>query len=174
MGNYSINNAIYETKGKNDECYTPRYVVEAILPYIPKDKVIWCPFDTEESNFVKVLKENGFKVIFSHISTGEDFFSYEPEKWDIIVSNPPFTNKKQFFERAFGFGKPFMLLMTAQWLNDAAPVDLYLKHNKDMQIIHFRNRVEYECPCGETGKVPFKSIFFCCDVLERGNVLINM
>ena len=173
MNRYTINDAIYSTKGKNDECYTPRYVVEAILPYIPKDKVIWCPFDTEDSNFVKVLKEKDFKVVFSHISTGQDFFSYEPEKWDIIVSNPPFTNKKEFFDRAFSFGKPFMLLMTAQWLNDAAPVDLYLKYNKDMQIIHFRNRVEYECPCGETGKVPFKSIFFCCDILEKSNILIN-
>lgn len=47
------------SSGNNDECYTPRYVVEEILPYIPKDKTIWCPFDTEASEFVKVLTGGG-------------------------------------------------------------------------------------------------------------------
>lgn len=173
MAKYDINHAIYETKGNNDECYTPRYVVEAILPYIPKNAVIWCPFDTEESFFVQVLKENGFEVIYSHISKGEDFYTFEPkEHWDIIISNPPFTNKKQIFERAFQFGKPFMLLMTAQWFNDAAPVDLYLKYNPTgMQTIQFRNRIKY---IGRGNKIPFKSIFFCNKIdTFQGNVLIN-
>lgn len=47
------------SSGNNDECYTPRYVVEEILPYIPKDKTIWCPFDTESSELVKVLTGGG-------------------------------------------------------------------------------------------------------------------
>lgn len=34
------------SKGNNDECYTPRYVVESVLPLLPKDKIIWCPFDS--------------------------------------------------------------------------------------------------------------------------------
>ena len=174
MTKFTINKAIYKTNGKNDECYTPEYVVEAILPYIPKGKIVWCPFDKEESQFVRVLKEKGFNVVNSHIDNGQNFFEYEPEKWDLIVSNPPFTNKKAFFERAFELGKPFMLLMTAQWLNDSAPVSLYLKHNKDMQIIHFKKRVEFKCPCGVSGKVPFKSVFFCCDILNKGNVLVDL
>ena len=33
------------SKGDNDECYTPDYVVESILPYLDKDKVYWLPFD---------------------------------------------------------------------------------------------------------------------------------
>ena len=171
--NYTINNAIYETKGKNDECYTPRYVVEAILPFIPKNVVVWCPFDTKDSFFVKILVENGYKVIYSHIDAGEDFYKYEPkEHWDIIVSNPPFTNKRQIFERAFQLGKPFMLLMTAQWFNDAAPVDLYMKYNPNgMQTIQFRNRIKY---IGCNNKIPFKSIFFCNNINTFvGNLLID-
>lgn len=35
--------------GKNDECYTPRYGVLPIIKYLPKDKIIWCPFDKENS-----------------------------------------------------------------------------------------------------------------------------
>ena len=59
---------ILYSKGSNDECYTPRYVVKELMPYLPKDKVFWCPFDTEESEFVKVLSEEGFQVVNSHIS----------------------------------------------------------------------------------------------------------
>jgi hypothetical protein len=64
----------------NDENYTPRYGVNPIIKYIPKDKIIWCPFDTSKSEYVKVLKENGFKVIYSHIIHDQDFFEFEPEE----------------------------------------------------------------------------------------------
>ena len=40
----------------NDEFYTPNYAIEPLLKYIKPNSVIWCPFDTEESNFVKMLK----------------------------------------------------------------------------------------------------------------------
>ena len=40
------------SKGANDECYTLSYAVKPILKYIPKDAVVWCPFDTECSEFV--------------------------------------------------------------------------------------------------------------------------
>ncbi len=46
----------------NDEFYTPEYAIEPIL--------IWCPFDEEQSLFVKSLKREGH----THINTGEDFF----------------------------------------------------------------------------------------------------
>jgi len=57
----------HTTKGKNDECYTQRYAVEPLLEFLEpfRNKTIWCPFDTEESEFVKVLQENNFSVIFS-------------------------------------------------------------------------------------------------------------
>lgn len=46
----------------NDEFYTPRYAIEPLLRYLkPKSKIL-CPFDTEESLYVKVLKGNGHYV----------------------------------------------------------------------------------------------------------------
>ncbi len=118
-------NFIHKSSGKNDECWTERYAVEALLPYLEnfRGKIIWCPFDTENSEFVKVLTENGYKVVFSHIFSGQDFYTYEPEKWDLIVSNPPFTNKRYIFRRALSFNKPFCLLMNISWLNDSAPIE---------------------------------------------------
>lgn len=59
---------------ESDECYTPKYAVLPILEFLNKEWVIWCPFDTKKSEFVKVLKSEGFKVISSHIDEGKDFF----------------------------------------------------------------------------------------------------
>lgn len=115
-------NIISYNKGGGDDQYTPRYGVECILPYIRhlKDKVFWLPFDTEESYFYKVLTENGYKVLISSIETGQDFFEYEPEEhWDVILSSPPFKNKKKFIERAKSFGKPFALLLPINSLSDS-------------------------------------------------------
>ena len=69
--------------GNNDECYTPYYAVTPILKYIPEDTIVWCPFDTQESEFVKQISKQN-KVEYSHISTGQDFFEYEPDDWDIM------------------------------------------------------------------------------------------
>lgn len=169
----TINDAIYKTKGKNDECYTPAYVVKEIIPYIPKGWKIWCPFDTEDSEFVKVLSRNGYNVLFSHIEYGQDFYKYKPDEYfDCIISNPPFSNKREIFERAISFNKPFLLLMTAQWLNDAAPVQLFLKHNIPMQIVHFTKRIQFKnCE----NKIPFKSIFIGTGFpFKYDNLLINL
>lgn len=43
--------------GNNDELYTPRKLVDLILSYVSKSAVVWCPFDTEESEFVIGLRE---------------------------------------------------------------------------------------------------------------------
>lgn len=64
------------------------YGVEPIIKYIPKDAVVWCPFDKENSEFVQQIVANGNKVVCSHIDNGQDFYSFEPdEHWDVIVSN---------------------------------------------------------------------------------------
>lgn len=152
---------ILYSEGNNDECYTPRYGVEPLLKYIPKDKIIWCPFDTEESEFVKLFKENGFNVIYSHISTGQDFYIYEPEKWDILISNPPFTNKRKIFERALSFNKPFALLMTNTWLNDSAPKQLFKE--KELQLLMFEQRIEYN----NFKKITFSSSYYCYNFLPK-------
>ena len=95
----SSDQSVLYSLGDNDECYTPPIGVRPILKYLPKDKTIWCPFDTEESWYVRLLRSNRVNVVYSHISYGQDFYYYEPENWDILVSNPPYTNKREIFER---------------------------------------------------------------------------
>lgn len=159
------------SQGNNDECYTPRYVVESILPYIPKDKIIWCPFDRYDSYFVIVLRENGYNVINSHIDYGKDFYTYEPPRWDIMVSNPPFTNKRKIFERALSFSKPFALLMSNTWLNDSAPKVLF--QDRDLELIMFRNRIKFMNNGVVNNKITFSSSFYCYNLLPKQIIIID-
>ena len=89
---------------KSDEYYTPDYAVKIILPYL-KDrefKHVWCPFDKEHSEFVKILKEEGFHVTFGHIETGQDFFSYKqpPTDVDCVVSTHRLVSVLPFLKRS--------------------------------------------------------------------------
>lgn len=159
-------NEILYSKGANDECYTPNYAVLPILKYLPKNAVIWCPFDTEKSEFVKEISKT-HKVIFSHIDKGEDFYNYEPQQnWDVIVSNPPFTAKREIFKRALSFNKPFALIMSNTWLNDAAPNQIF--RNRDLQLLMFNKRINFIKPNNESiGRPTFSSSYFCCGFLPK-------
>lgn len=157
--------------GNNDDCYTPRYGVEPLLEFLPpfKESIIWCPFDKEDSEFVKVLSKNGYNIVFSHIDNGQDFYTYEPEKWDVIVSNPPFTNKKKIFERANSFNKPYCLLMTLAWLNDSAPKELW--RDRDLQLLMFDRRIRFK---GMDNKISFSSAYYCYNFLPKQIIMRDL
>lgn len=154
------------SKGSNDECMTPDYGVVPILKYIPQDAIIWCPFDKEDSEFVKQIREMGNKVIATHIDNGQDFYTYEPtEHWDCIISNPPFTNKRHIFERALSFNKPFALIMNNTWLNDSAPKQLF--KNKDLQLLMFDKRMKFKNNGEIQNKITFSSSYYCWNFLPK-------
>lgn len=116
-------------KAKSDEWYTPRSAVEAIVPYLKNFKTIWCPFDTAESNYVKVLEEHGFNVIHTHIDDGQDFFETIVPECDAIVSNPPYSVKDDVIERLFLLRKPFAMLMNVASLYDSKRRFEFYKQN---------------------------------------------
>jgi len=158
----------------NDEMLTPIYAIEPLLEFLPRSgykkdgswPIIWCPFDFENSNYVKVLNGAGYKVICSHKATGGDFMTSEPDEWDIIVSNPPFTKKRETFERALSFGKPFALLMSLTWLNDSAPKQIFAE--KELQLLMFDKRIHFANSRGITEKkTTFSSAYFCHQLLDK-------
>lgn len=158
----------YSPKKSSDEQYTPAYAVAPIVKYIPKNKTVWCPFDTEHSEFVLALRDAGIRVVHSHILTGEDFFAYEPEKWDMIVSNPPFSIKRKVVERCLALGKPFALLLSNLWINSSAPARLFAE--KEMQMLLFDKRIQFT----EKNAAYFGSSYFCHKVLPRQIVFENL
>ncbi len=127
---------------QNDEFYTPLQAVDPILDYIPKGAIVWCPFDTEQSMFVKAIRGFGNEVIATHLETGQDFFTYEPEKYDMIISNPPYSKKTEVFERLFKLGKPFAMLVGVVGLFESQKRFNMFKKNK-FEIMFFNKRISY-------------------------------
>ena len=151
-------------QNKLDEYYTKEYAITPLLKYIPTKTTVWCPFDKEESNFVKLLREHGCNVIYSHIDTGQDFFEYEPQKYNYIVSNPPYSLRERILERLFLLQKPFALLINEAGLFDSKKRFELLKNNK-FEIMVFDSRVDYIKGTEVMKGVPFKSIFLCSNIL---------
>lgn len=167
----------------DDETYTFEYSVEPIVKYIKqyrdkqyfvcyRDLVVWAPFDKKDSAFVKMIGEIPLvTVVFSHIDNGQDFFEYEPESWDIIVSNPPFKNKRKFFERALDLGKPFALIMTLTIFNDKYPIWSFYEREMQVQLLKFDKRMEFEQKGEVKRKITFQSGYICYNFLPRDFIL---
>jgi len=173
-------NQVYYQQGGGDEQYTPKYGVEVLLPHIQhlKDKIIWCPFDKEDSQFVRVLTENGFNVVYSHIDSGQDFLEYEPEKWDVLISNPPYKNKRVYWERALDLKKPFALLLPLNILSDSVINTTMREREREREfqlLIPSRRMRFYNNLTGETGNQPtFKASYFGVNIFKQQIILQDM
>ena len=133
-----------KTDKQSDEYYTPKEAVLPIIKYIDKGNkpsyTIWCPFDSEESEYVKCIRAAGHKVIASHIDDNKNFFYYEPDEWyDYIISNPPFSLKDDILKRLYELNKPFAILLPLPTLQGQKRFE-YLK---DCQALIFDKRVNF-------------------------------
>ena len=151
-----------------DEYYTPPILVEPILKYIKPHSTIWCPFDTEKSEFVIKLREAGHKVIYSHIWYGQDFFSYEPsEPYDYIISNPPFSQKLNVFKRLEILNKPYAMVCGLPILNYQEVGEYFV--GKELQLLIVDKKVSFD---GNTAS--FNNSYFCYKMLPRDLIFCHL
>ena len=152
---------------KCDEYYTPDYAVYPIIKRLKPKSTVWCPFDTEESNFVKVLKDDGFDVIHTHIFDGQDFFEQDAPKCDYIISNPPYSLKGEVFKRLYEIGRPFAMLINLQGIFDQKERFELFKNNR-IEILWLYPRVNYIKENGlNPSGVPFQSGYFCSGICKK-------
>ena len=151
---------------RHDDYMTPKYVWENIKDYIPKDKVIWESFygDGKSGEY---LRELGFDVIHEKI----DFF--EEDHGEIIVSNPPFTKKKEVFTRLKQLGKPFIMICPSSMLNTKYIRELFANDDRFQIIvpcgrINFVKLVDGEVPDEWSDRCNFDCLYYCWKIgLDR-------
>jgi hypothetical protein len=153
----------------NDEFYTPKYAIKPILKYVPSWKTVWCPFDTDESNFAKMLRLNGDTVIATHKDLGEDFFKCEVPKCDFIISNPPYSVKTEVLQRLFNIGKPFAMLVGVVGLFESQKrFDMFRQNT--FEIMYLNRRVAYFKDYSDQNpslNPPFQSVYVCSKMLPK-------
>ncbi len=152
---------------KRDEYFTPSYAVYPIMKRLQPGTAIWCPFDTKDSEYVRVFSRNGFRVIYGHIQTGQDFFQTDVPDCDYIISNPPYSLKNQVLERLYAIGKPFAMLINFQGIFDSRQrFQMFREHRVEM--LWLSPRVAYLTERGQLRQgVPFQSGYLCSGICEN-------
>lgn len=156
----------------NDEFYTPEYAIAPLLKYLKPNSNILCPFDTDDSHFVKVLRREGHKVTHSHILEGSDFFKLSKEdvsSYDYIISNPPYSLKYEVFKHLFYLGRPFAMLVGVVGLFESQKRFELFKNN-DFEIMYFNKRISYFTNYKEevpSKNPPFSSVYLTSGVLPN-------
>ena len=160
----------------NDEYYTPKDVWYDIQKYIPKGKTIWEPFNTviDQQSFdsSKTLRGMGFKVIarpYDPQTNKNDFFS--SNHGDLVVSNPPFSKKREVLARLKELGKPFILLLPHPTMNTMYFRELFM-NDKDFGIIIPRNRIDFNNKRKVSSNC-FECLYYCWKVGVRGINWVN-
>ncbi|MGC8579683.1 MAG: tRNA (adenine-N(6)-)-methyltransferase, partial [bacterium] len=78
--------------------------------------------------------------------------------FDCIITNPPYSLKEEFLERAYSFNKPFAFLMPITALEGKTRQDLYKKYG--LQLLIPNKRINFETPSGKGSGSWFASAWF--------------
>jgi len=137
---------------KHDDYMTPLSAWDSIKEYIPKDKLIWEAFYGDGQSG-KHLEQLGFNVIHEEI----DFF--DNDKGDIIISNPPFSDKIKILKRLKELDKPFIIILPQPAINIAGIRELF---KEDLQLIIPRRRIQFKKNGTITeNKCNFDCFYYC-------------
>jgi hypothetical protein len=144
-----------EVQGR-DLFQTPNYATELLVPFIP-DGLIWeCACGNHK--ITDVLRQHGREVFETDLRTGFNFLkdsAPESLKNFTIVTNPPFSLKRRFYNRCLEYGVSFALLIPADysgWVIDS------LRYDRAEKIIPTR-RIDYLTPTGLSGATGHTSNF---------------
>jgi hypothetical protein len=153
MSNIAEN--IYEPQGA-DNFQTPRYAVDLLVPFIPSNITgIWEPA-CGEGRIVKALYENKYNVLGTDLKFGPNYnfllpwyiMSFPEPDNTAIITNPPFSLKKKFYNMCMSYGLAFALLIPSNfcsWIIDAFRYD-------HCQAIIPSRRINFVTPTGKQGK----------------------
>lgn len=141
----------------DDEYNTPRELWENIKEFLPpKDKIVWEAF-YGNGNSGTILSSLGCTVLQSDV----DFFDDNQhiiDKMDMIISNIPFSKKKQILARLKEIDKPFIIIMPASTLFTDYLKDTF---RDKLQIIIPKKRMHFEKNGVVMKRTSFDSCYFC-------------
>lgn len=144
----------------DDEYMTPKKLWEDVADYLPTngEMVVYEAFYGNGMSG-QYLSELGCTVIQGpHV----DFFNREsaisPDKYDCIISNIPFSMKKEVLERLRELDKPFMIIMPASTMFTQYLREIF---ESDLQVIVPSTRMHFEKDGVILKRTSFDCSYFC-------------
>jgi hypothetical protein len=134
---------------KRDEFYTTKNEAHKLVRYIEennlvsKTEIIWLPFDNEFSNIYKALSSSGFNTVMTNLENGQDFYQCQPQEWNIIITNPPFSGRTYLMGRLMSFNKPFIILQATQYFNNQFAVNYLCEFSDDFKFLLPQSRMSF-------------------------------
>jgi len=123
----------------SDEWYTSQDTVNLAIGLLdPRPKsVILCPFDSDNSLFVKTLKDHGHTVLH-----GMDNFLEADYHCHYIITNPPFSIKDRVIQRVYDYGVKSVLIMPIDAMGGVKRHLMYAQHGYPLIYMPTR-RISY-------------------------------
>jgi hypothetical protein len=132
-----------------DVMLTPPYAVDIILNTIQNNQTIWEPAYHPDSLLAQHLEQHGHTVIKTGLPE-QDYFNCHPDTYyDVQITNPPYSKKYAWIDRAFSLMKPFALLVPYDTTAANTFVNMLKKYDIDkdeLAILHTGTRVDYKTP----------------------------
>lgn len=149
-----------------DQCQTPSYAVEVLLPYLSKEWVIW-ESAAGNRNIVRYLTSQGYTNIIDTDILDTDyynFFTFTP-KFHVQITNPPYSIKYDWLERSLELYTPFALLVPVEMIAAKKTDTLrrkYLGDDKEFEYIIPNQRIDFTMPNkGDNGSAQFPTMWLC-------------
>lgn len=148
--------AFHNKQKTSDDYQTPPEALWPLLPYLNPDWTIWeCACG--KGKLVKALRQEGFTVIGT--DREKDFLIWQPDQFDCLVTNPPYSLKNEFLRRAYELGKPFAFLLPITGLEYRSRQSMFQTHGLELLLLD--KRLRFERPDGRKSRPWFSSAWFC-------------
>jgi hypothetical protein len=133
----------------SDEWYTSQETVDIAIELLDPEpnSLILCPFDSENSLFVKTLQAMEHTVIYGI----QDFIDGQFHIADYIITNPPFSIKDQIIRKVYEYGLKSVLVLPIDALGGVNRHNLYREYGYPSVYVPSR-RIAYYDEAGELRK----------------------
>lgn len=144
---------------KNENDYgTSKYIFSMLDNIVDKNLVIYEPFylDGKSKTY---LNELGYENV---IHNKECFFeNYNKYIYDIIITNPPYTIKKQIFQKLYEINKPFIVIVPISTITKLFIKQIFKADVERLQMIIPNRRMQFEKNGNQLKRCYFDCVFLC-------------
>jgi len=157
---------------RDDEYETHPDALRFMASFLDREHhVVWEPFwSTGFSG--DFLRNEGFAVVHEPV----DFFALEepPAGVNVVVTNPPFSKKREVFERLFALEMPFVLLVPTYTLHAQYFQRMLSEEQRaDMRVVFPQRRIKYLKAGVEVGHPSFDSVVVAWGVGDGDTVAVR-